>query len=67
MLAERIREWPERFKQEGIEVGEERHALQVARRMIDQGFSSDEIIAEIAGMDVARVAALRREIETGNR
>lgn len=71
MLAERIREWPERFKQEGIEqgieVGEERHALQVARRMIVQGFSSDDVIAEIAGMDVARVAELRREIETGIR
>lgn len=67
MLAEHIREWPERFKQEGIEEGEERHALQVARRMIDQGFSSDEVIAEIAGIDVARVAELRREIEAGDR
>lgn len=63
MLAERIKEWPERFKQEG----EERHAVEVARRMIDQGFSTDEVIAEIAGLEVTRVAELRREIESGGR
>lgn len=62
MLAERIKEWPEKWKQEGIEEGEERHAVQVARRMLEHGNMSDEIVADIAGLDIARVVALRREI-----
>lgn len=35
MLSERIKEWPEKWKQEGIEEGEERHAAQVVRRMLE--------------------------------
>ncbi|MFM9272179.1 Rpn family recombination-promoting nuclease/putative transposase [Halomonas elongata] len=65
MLAERIKEWPERFKQEGIEVGEERRAVQTARNLIADTSLSDEQIANATGLSLAHVQELRREVDSG--
>ncbi|MDN3525296.1 Rpn family recombination-promoting nuclease/putative transposase [Halomonas sabkhae] len=65
MLAERIREWPERFKQEGIEVGEERRAVQTARNLIADTSLPDEQIANATGLSLAHVQELRREVDSG--
>ncbi|MDL4864691.1 Rpn family recombination-promoting nuclease/putative transposase, partial [Halomonas elongata] len=69
MLAERIREWPERLKKEGIEqgieVGEERRAVQTARNLIADTSLPDEQIANATGLSLAHVQELRREVDSG--
>lgn len=55
MLAERIREWPERFKQEAREEN--------ARTMLLETSMGDAMVAKLSGLDEAWVAELRREIK----
>lgn len=57
MLAERIKEWPEKWKQEG----KERQALQTARNLIRDTSLTDEVIANATGLDIAQVTELRAE------
>ncbi|WP_249978047.1 Rpn family recombination-promoting nuclease/putative transposase [Vreelandella olivaria] len=49
-------------RQEGRQEGNLEGRLDVARRMILHGALSDEVIAELAGLEHAKVAELRREI-----
>lgn len=55
MLAERISEWSERFKQEAREEN--------ARSMLLETSIDDAMVAKLSGLDEARVAELRREIK----
>lgn len=57
MLAERIKQWPERWKLEGREEGRE----EIARNMIRETSMDDSVIARLAGLTVDRVAELRGE------
>lgn len=61
MLAERAKQWPDQWKQEGLLEGEEKTRLETARNMIERTAMDDQTIADLAGLDVARVAELREE------
>ncbi|MCI0511133.1 MAG: transposase, partial [Chromohalobacter sp.] len=65
MLAERIKQWPERWeekgRQEGRQEGEQRGIEKTARNLITLGVLSDEQIAEATGLTVADVEGLREE------
>lgn len=67
MLAERIKQWPEKWKREGleqgIEQGIEQGALQTARRMIEQTTMNDKVIAELVGLEATEIRALRAELK----
>ncbi|MHA3025176.1 Rpn family recombination-promoting nuclease/putative transposase [Chromohalobacter israelensis] len=73
MLAERIKQWPERWEEkgrqegrqegrkEGRQEGEQRGIEKTARNLIKLGVLSDEQIAEATGLTVAEVEGLREE------
>jgi predicted transposase/invertase (TIGR01784 family) len=61
MLAERIKQWPERWEEKGRQEGEQRGIEKTARNLIKLGVLSDEQIAEATGLTVAEVEGLREE------
>jgi len=69
MLAERIKQWPERWeekgrlegRQEGRQEGQLEAKQQTARNLIKLGVLSDEQIAEATGLTMAEVDTLRGE------
>lgn len=65
MLAERIKQWPERWEQrgieKGIEKGEKLHAEKTARNLIAMDILTDVQIAQASGLTEARIKALRAE------
>lgn len=62
MLAERAKQWPERWKQEGRLKAEEKTRLETARNLIRDTSLMDEVIAGATGLDVAQVTELRLEL-----
>ncbi|WIX33260.1 hypothetical protein QO259_00960 [Salinicola sp. JS01] len=55
MLAERAKQWPEQWKQEG--------RLETARNMLVRTSMDDQMISELTGVDVERVRKLREELK----
>ena len=62
MLAEQVKKWPEKWVQQGIEQGIEQGIVKVVRNLLRSTNMTDEQIADLSGMEIDKVQALRSEL-----
>ncbi|MGZ8219435.1 hypothetical protein [Methylomagnum sp.] len=60
MLAERVKQWTEEWKQEGLEKGRRDTERSIARALLDI-ITDDALLSQRVGVPVEEIAAMRRE------